>query len=219
MKSVRRRFLRLCLTAILLLVLLITICYVRVSWNARDRLYDSIEALPHHHVALVLGTSRLRDDGTTNWFFEHRMDAAAAIYKAGKADILLVSGDNFKSLKAGSEPEDMMKALLDRGVPLSSIVLDRSGYRTLDSIVRAQKVFGLSDVLIVSQQFHNERALYLADHCGLQAVAYNAADVDGWSGIKIGLRETLARVKMFIDFIVGQEPAFTGDSQPLTLMQ
>jgi SanA protein len=137
------------------------------------------------------------------------MTAAAALYHAGKVDYLLVSGDNHR--RGYDEPTAMRDALVALAVPQSRIVLDYAGFRTLDSIVRAKEVFGQQQFVIVSQRFHNERAIYLATACGLDVVAYNATTVTVGRRDLIWYRETLARVRAVLDAqVLGTRPKFTG---------
>ena len=107
---------------------------------------------------------------------------------------LLVSGPN------GSHgPDQFKRDLVDRSVPPQYITLDQSGGRTLDSVVRAKEVFGQSSMVVVSQRFHCERAMYLADRHGVDLVGFAARDVGGLPGLRARYRETLARVKAFLD--------------------
>jgi SanA protein len=137
------------------------------------------------------------------------MDAAARLYHSGKVEYLLVSGDNHRH--GYDEPTAMREALVARRVPADHIVLDYAGFRTLDSVVRAKEVFGLSSYVLVSQRFHNERALYLAKAFGLDVVAYNAKSVEGVTGDATWFREPLARLRAVLDVrILGTRPRFTG---------
>ena len=102
----------------------------------------------------------------------------------------------------------MKQALISKGVPEDRIVLDYAGFRTLDSVVRAKEVFGNEQFIIISQQFHNERALFLALHNGIKAVGFNAQDVTAYYGFKTRLREYLARTKLFLDLQWGVKPKF-----------
>ena len=122
----------------------------------------------------------------------------------------ILSGDNNK--REYNEPEEMKKALIAQGVPEQAIFLDYAGFRTLDSMVRAKEVFMQDSITVISQHFHNERALYLAEKTGLNAIAYDAKDVPGSHGLKVRLREYLARVKMFIDLLIGKQPHFLGET-------
>ena len=141
------------------------------------------------------------------------IDAAVELYKAGKINYILISGDNRK--EEYNEPEEMKKALMQKGVPEKSIYLDYAGFRTLDSVVRAKEVFGQTRLTIISQRFHNERAIYLAEKNGITAIGFNARDVDVYAGLKTNIRELFARVKMFIDLAIDKQPHFLGEKYKL----
>ena len=132
-----------------------------------------------------------------------------------KISKILISGDN--STKEYDEPESMKQALIAKGVPGEDIVLDYAGFRTLDSIIRAKKIFGQTKLTIISQRFHNERAIYLALENGIDAIGYNAKEIRGsTSFLKTGyLREGLARVKMFLDIWFGKSPKFMGKQEKI----
>lgn len=159
-------------------------------------------------VGLVLGTSKYLTDGRINLYFKYRIDATVDLFKTGKIDYVLVSGDN--SSENYDEPTDFKNELIKRGIPENRIYLDYAGFRTLDSVVRAKKNFGQDNITIISQQFHNERAIYLAEKHGINAIGFNAKDIDGKYGIKVKLREFLARTKAFLDIIFKVEPKFYG---------
>ena len=97
------------------------------------------------------------------------------------------------------------------GIPEKFIYLDYAGFRTLDSVVRAKEVFGQNRLTIISQRFHNERAIYLAEKNGIDAIGYNAQNVNAYAGLKTNIRELLARVKMFIDLGIDKQPHFLGE--------
>lgn len=183
---------------------------VMVKRTAKGLCYDDTAAIPYRRVGLLLGTSKLNRHGGPNPYFTRRIKACAALYHAGKISKVLVSGDN--SRKEYNEPEDMRQALIAAGVPDSCIVLDYAGFRTYDSMVRAKKVFGLDSLTIISQQWHNERALYIASRVGIDAVAFNADDIKSRSTkSRIAVREWLARTKMFFDLLLMRDPHFLGD--------
>lgn len=191
-------------------VVVAMVCDTLVKHNIHGRAYDNIDSLPHNKVGLLLGTSPLDRQGNTNYYFIYRIDAAEELIKSGKIDYILVSGDN--SSVGYDEPTWMRDSLVGRGVPEDRIVLDFAGLRTLDSVVRAKEVFGQDSITIISQLFHNERALYLADHNGINAIAYNAKDVTLWhKWLIIHSREYLARVKMMIDLAINKQPHFLGE--------
>ena len=201
----------LCILAILLglTVLLVVVCDLRVRSYARGRLFDQLASVPHRHAALLLGTSSAFRDGRPNLYFQYRIDAADALMRAGKVDKILVSGDNRH--QSYNEPQMMRRALLSRGVPDSLIVLDYAGFRTLDSVVRAREVFGQDSYIVVSQRFHNERAVFLAARHGIDAVGFNARDVRRLRALRMHARELLARVKVFLDLATHRGPHFLGE--------
>ena len=171
--------------------------------------YSKTSDLPHNKVGLVLGTNKRVKNGNLNYYYYYRINAAEQLYKSKKVDYLLISGDN--SRKTYNEPEMFRQDLIQRGIPDDKIVLDFAGFRTLDSIIRCKEVFNQSSVTVVSQQFHNERALFIAKHKGLKAVAFNAKDIKTRKGLIIQFREKLARVNAFLDvFILRTSPKFLG---------
>lgn len=197
------------------LISFVFICNHIVVETAKGQLYNDTCQIPVNRVGLLLGTSSRLSNGRPNLYFNYRIEATVALFNAGKINRILVSGDN-RQLNY-NEPIKMRQALVAMGVPDSVIIMDYAGIRTLDSVVRAQKVFGQKSITIISQQFHNERALYIARHNGIEAVGFNARDVDTYSGFKTNTRELLARVKMFIDLLTGKEPRHLGD--PIVISQ
>ena len=191
-------------------ILAIVFSHFMVEWYASYWVFDDVKKVPHNRVALILGTSSRLADGSSNLYFKYRIQAAVQLYKAKKADYLLVSGDN--SLAYYNEPMDMKKALMKEGIPENIIFLDYAGFRTLDSVIRANKVFAQAKYTIVSQPFHNKRALFIARQRGINAVAYNARDVSASLGFKTQMRELLARVNVVLDiYILNTQPKFLGE--------
>ena len=210
MKLFRNRFFKWSLGLLVILLAALFICYKKVSHDAVPFLYSDVIAVPYHKAALLLGTSRYLGNGYINQYFQYRIDAAVELYKAGKIKYIIASGDN--SRKEYSEPEDMKLALMEKGIPDSAIVLDYAGFRTFDSIIRAKEIFGQMSYIIISQSFHNERAVYIARHNGIAAVGLNAKDVTARYGFKTRLREVLARVKLMLDVhLFKAEPKFGGE--------
>lgn len=205
----KRKLLRIIIVIALLCTITIIICNRKIKRFADSKTYTEVTAIPHNDVGLLLGTSPKLKNGNNNLYFDYRILAAAELYKARKIRYILISGDNRK--KDYNEPEEMKKALIQKGVPESAIYLDYAGFRTLDSVVRAKEVFGQSRITIISQRFHNERAIYLAEQNGIDAIGYNAQDVNTYAGIKTNARELLARVKMFIDLAIDKQPHFLGE--------
>lgn len=193
----------------LLLLGFILYSNIRIDRYSRNRLYDAVSAVPHYHTALVLGTSPVGKNGGVNLFFRSRIDATVKLYEAGKIDRILVSGDNRK--RGYNEPEEMKKALVDKGIPEEVIFLDYAGFRTFDSVVRAKEVFGQSEFIVVSQRFHNERAVFIAGKKGIKAAGFNASDVRFRYGFTTYVREWFARCKVFLDLLLGKKPHFLGE--------
>lgn len=195
---------------IVLTILGIYFLDLRIEKSTEPFVYDDLYDIPHNQVGLLLGTSKQLRNGHTNLYFKYRIDAAVRLYKANKINFILVSGDN--SLKSYNEPRDMMKALIERGIPQEVIYLDYAGFRTLDSVVRSNKIFGQKRMTVISQKFHNSRAIYIAQHHGIDAIGFNAQDVTLSSGFKTQLREKLARVKAFLDlYLLNKQPKFLGE--------
>lgn len=194
----------------MVMLLGLIIIYYHISGSSAKYLFDTTDELPKTKVAVVLGTSSHLINGNKNRYFEYRMDAAAELYHLKIVEYVLVSGDNRQ--KNYNEPIAMQKALKKRGVPEENIVLDYAGFRTFDSMIRAKEVFGQAEFVVVSQKFHNERAVYIARHSGIDVWGYNASDVEVSAGLKTKLREVLARAKMMLDlYVLNTEPHFLGE--------
>lgn len=185
--------------------------YGYVEYLSHGKTYTSTERISKNKVGLLLGTSPVSSyTKKANPYYYYRIDAAVKLYKSGKIDRILISGDN--STKTYSEPDMMKNDLVKRGVPSNYIYLDFAGFRTLDSVVRAKKVFKLNEFTIISQEFHNERAICLAQWYGIKAIGYNARDISKRKGIMVQIREIFARVKLVLDMIVNKQPRFLGDT-------
>lgn len=182
----------------------------KIPYNTKVFLYENTDSIPASKVALVLGTSKYLRGGYPNPFFTNRIEAAKELYQSGKVKAFVLSGDN--GHYTYNEPRDMKKALVKAGVPDSIIYLDYAGFRTLDSVVRMNKVFGQDTFIVVSQKFHNERAIFLAQQYGLTVYGYNAKDVaSSKASARTMFREKFARVKVFLDIITDKQPKFLGE--------
>ncbi len=182
----------------------------RIRESSRDRIFDRLEDVPERPVGLVLGTAAKVADGRDNLFFRYRVRAAAELFRAGKIRYLLVSGDNGRA--SYDETADMRDALMALGVPAEAIYRDHAGFRTLDSVIRCKRVFGQEAVTIVSQRFHNERALYIARSEGMDAVAYCARDVSVRASPLTYVREYFARAMALCDVhLLRRPPRYLGE--------
>lgn len=198
------------LAATLCLLTLIAVygASVLIRISARGRTYSDTDAIPHRDTGLLLGCSRTLPDGRRNLFFAYRVNAAAQLFHARKINALIVSGDNH--IAGYDEPTDMKNALTEAGIPADRITCDYAGFRTLDSIVRARAIFGQTNITVISQQFHNQRAIYIARHHGIDAIGFNAQEVDAYNSARTRLREHFARVKTVLDMLLHTRPKFLG---------
>lgn len=202
--------------ALILLCIWVTMvpvgAYIVVKVNARHKNFVNTVNVPYNKVGLVLGTSPKMPSGKPNFYFTSRINAAATLYKSGKVSYLLVSGDN--GSKNYDEPTAMRDALIAAGVPAKAIYLDYAGFRTLDSVVRAREIFGQTSITIISHRFHNERAIYIAEHHDMNAVGFcaKAPVLTKRSVMTTLVRESASRVKMFLDFMTGRRPKYLGET-------
>jgi SanA protein len=195
-------------TLIILLPITIFYCNKQVVAASRGKTYTDVSAVPHNHVGLLLGTGKYLNSGYLNPYYKYRIAAAAGLVKAGKVDYLVISGDN--SRIDYNEPEMMRSDLIAQGIDSSHIFLDYAGFRTFDSMVRLKEIFSQNKATIISQEFHNQRALFIAEHLGIDAIGFNARDITGTSGLRTNTREKLARVKVFLDYLFNVQPRFLG---------
>lgn len=183
---------------------------------AARRIFHSTQTIPANDVGLVLGTGKLTGRGNPNLHFTQRIAAAVELFQSGKVRHLLVSGDNH--VQGYDEPTDMRDALVAAGVPTNAITCDYAGFRTLDSIVRADTVFGLTNFTIVTEEFHCPRAIWIARRHGLNVVAFAAPDLSVRWSARVKIREALARTWCAVDlYVLNRQPKFTGPPEKLLL--
>lgn len=213
-KQIFKRYIKRAAVVLAVALLFITAILIFANWkiphDTQNYLYDRVDSIPPQKAALVLGASKHIRGGLPNPYFDNRIAAAFELYTAGKVKSFVMSGDNGR--EGYSEPEDMRDALVALGVPDSIIYLDHAGFRTLDSVVRMKEIFGQDSFVVVSQKFHNERAVFLSQYYGFTAYGYNAKDVAlGRVSYKTIIREKFARVKVFVDLLLNKQPKFLGD--------
>ena len=214
MRISRRALKRLTLAGLAAALLAWGASSLAIEIASAGRVFDSasVAALPHMRAGVVLGCSK-RSRGLRNLYYEGRIAAAAELFKSGKVDCLVVSGDNH--IKAYDEASAMKSSLVECGVPADRIVCDYAGFRTLDSVVRAKKVFGLDSFVVVSQPDHVRRAVFIARGFGCDAYGYAAADVFGRSSYKTRFREQFAKVCAMMDVVIRRKPKFLGPREQL----
>lgn len=201
----KKKIIRFTIIAVTIFVVAVIGCYIVVSGNANGKTYEMAKEVQYNKVGLLLGTSPITPQGEHNYYFDNRIQAAAELYHKGRISHIIASGGDYSRENGCNELTAMRDSLIAHGVPENVITLDDQGLRTLNSIVKAKEIYCLDSVTIISQKYHNERAIWLAEHYGLNAIAYNASTPDITDKrIKNISRELLARVKMFIDLAIGK---------------
>jgi SanA protein len=196
------------LFGIISLVAIIYFCNKMIVNAAKDKMYSDLNKIPFNKVGLLLGTAKYGKHGLNNPYYDYRIEAAINLLKNAKIKYIIISGDN--SRKDYNEPESMRSDLIKGGIDSTNIYLDYAGFRTFDSIIRLKEIFGQDSATIISQQFHNERAIYTASRAGIVAIGFNAKEAGNVQGLETPWRERLARVKTFLDFWVGKKPKYLG---------
>ena len=214
-----KKFIKYLFYLIIIAIVFILSVDLYISSSAKDRIYSSVENVPHRDVGLLLGTAKYVRRGKINYFYKYRIDAAVKLFKSGKVDAILVSGDN--ATPYYNEPIRMRRDLIKKGVPKSKIYLDFAGFRTLDSVIRAKNIFGLKKYTIISQRFHLERALFLARASGADAIGFVAKDFKGTkAAMRMLFREYAARVKAFLDiYVLHTAPKFIGKFEKILIKE
>jgi SanA protein len=200
----RLSFKRLSLILSFLLLTAIVFSDLYIGRISDKKVFTNVGSVPDRRVGLVLGTAKFYN-GRKNLFYEPRISAAAELFHAGKIRAIIVSGSGY------NETKTMKNDLIRFGVPENRIFSDYAGFRTLDSIVRAEEVFGQRDYTIISQEWHCERAMFISDRYSHDSIAYTADDVGGYWGVKLRIREIFARFKAVLDiYILNKQPRFLG---------
>ncbi|EIJ71749.1 hypothetical protein E5Q53_01025 [Haemophilus parahaemolyticus] len=181
---------------------LLIVIDITTSYWVRDRIYTDINKLPNYRTAVVLGTAKYYTTGAPNLYYKYRIETARDLIKQGKVQQLWVSGDN--KTPYYNEPRVMANDLLRQGVQAVQIQQDFAGYRTLDSVIRADKVFRLPPFVVVSQRFHCERAMFIAKTRNIDSVCFVAKYPEGH--FKVRIREFFARAGMVLDYILDRQP-------------
>jgi SanA protein len=203
-------FIKLPLFLVIVGILLVVACNLWVNGSSALSITDDIDKVDPVPVTLVLGTASTLRGGKANLHFKYRIEAAAKLYHAGKTQHFLVSGDN--ATVGYNEPREMRRALVELGVPKEVVTCDFAGFRTLDSVVRAKKVFGQEKLLIVSDDFHTPRAVFIASHYDIDATGFTAQAVPEEISKKTRWRERFARVKVVLDlYFTRTKPKFLGE--------
>lgn len=181
--------------------------------DGAQRLRTEADRFENADCIMVLGC-QVKEDGRLSHMLEDRLKRGVALYKAGAAPKLLMSGDHGRTNY--NEVQAMKQYAIDQGVPAEDIFMDHAGFSTYESVYRARDIFQVKRIIIVSQEYHLYRALYTAKALGLESWGV-ASDYRTYSGqIKRDIREVLARVKDFGLGIFQPEPTYLGDPIPIT---
>ena len=206
----RTRVWRWALYAPILLCVVVLLPAMWVFATADDRLRTTAD-VPRTDVAVVFGAGLLWN-GEPSIFLANRLDAAANLYREGRVNVILVTGDN--SSHHYNEPHSMRHYLTHRGVPADRIVSDYAGFDTWDSCVRAKKIFSVDRAILVSQGFHIRRAVALCQDAGVDSYGVSAADHHDAVWYYGATRELFAASKAAWDAVVEPDPQFLGPKEP-----
>ncbi|MDJ0383875.1 ElyC/SanA/YdcF family protein [Streptomyces sp. G-G2] len=176
--------------------------------SAADRLRTTADA-PAAQVAVVFGAGLW--DGQPTPYLANRLDAAAALYRAGRVKVVLVTGDN--SREEYDEPDAMRAYLVRHGVPDGRIVSDFAGFDTWDSCVRAREIFGVKRAVLVSQGFHIRRAVALCESAGIESYGVGVDQAHDATWYYGGVREVFASGKAALDAVFQPRPHFLGPKE------
>lgn len=190
------------ITAIIAVLILVLPIYV--NYTVKDEIYNQSITIPKKEFAIVLGAG-VKKNGKPGSFLKQRLDDSVDLYNKGIIKKVLVSGDNGE--KSYDEISAMNEYLVNAGIPQNKIFGDYAGFDTYSTMSRASKVFGIKDAVIVTQKFHLNRSVYLAQQKGIKAVGYSSSSK---GQRKYFAREWFATIKSFFDCVISRKPKFLG---------
>ena len=206
-----KKFVKSVLVGTIIITLIIVVALSWIYFSTKEAIYSEISELPYNRVGLIPGCNKYISNGNINYFYVERIESGAKLFREGKIDYILVSGDN--ALASYDEPREMKKSLIEAGVPKENIVADYAGFRTLDTIVRAKEVFLLTELTFISQNFQNQRGVFIGNNRGIDIIAYDVEPIGTKYAYKTQVREIFAKIKMLLDlYILNKEPKFLGDT-------
>ncbi len=211
MKKNNRLYKRLAVWAVALVLLLISMITANIVIGSYAcYTTDRISELQPVHCAILLGTAKWLKGGRRNLYYQYRIMAAAKLYYSGKCRKIIVSGDN--ATMQYNEPMTMKRDLVKIGVKDEDVICDYAGFRTLDSIIRFKEIFGQKKGIVVSQKFHNTRAVYIGRFYGIDLQGFNARDVQVYYGLKTKFREFFSKAMCVLDVhFFYTQPKFLGE--------
>lgn len=199
------------------MAVLIWVAVLLVNWRVdsigKPKIYRDLSQVPQSHTAIVLGAS-VYANGKLSPILKDRVDSALELYKAGKVKRFLLSGDH------GQDNYDEVSTMKDylngKGIPDEDIFLDHAGFDTYDSMFRADYIFKVDSAIVVTQNFHLPRALYISDRLGLNFIGYSADKRKYQSIESLEHRENIANIKAFWEVLINKKPTYLGDEIPIT---
>jgi SanA protein len=192
---------------------MVLIVNLRVNWKSNKYIFDNVQQVPECYTAIVLGAFVYKSGNPSN-ILQDRLDVAIELYKNKKVKRFLLSGDHGQV--GYDEVNNMMKYLLDNGVDTVDIFLDHAGFDTYNSMVRAKEIFQVKDAVIVTQEFHLPRAVYIARSKGLNAYGIKADKRNYASINRLKFREIIANMKAFYELLINKNPRYLGEKIPIT---
>ncbi|HDR1022046.1 TPA: YdcF family protein [Pasteurella multocida] len=208
--SLKRAF-RYLIAAFLCFIVSLVVIDQAIGFYVRNQIYTDVNKLPYRPYGVVLGTSKYFGQNSINLFYHNRLLSTYELFSAGKVDYLLLSGDN--RTHQYNEPRTMFKDLKKMGIPTEFMYMDFAGFRTLDSVIRADRVFKAHSFTIITQKFHCERALFIAKYHNIDAICFAANYPQGYHFVRF--REFFARLQLLWDLLIEKEPHFLGQPEPL----
>ncbi len=201
-----------CTTILLVGILATAILFFTINQNAKDLTYSTLDRLPDAHTVIVLGAS-VKSNGNLSVMLRDRVESALFLYNEGKVKRFLLSGDN--GTPHYNEPQAMKRYLIERGVPEDHIYLDYAGFDTYDSIYRSKAVFEVNSAIIVTQEFHLPRALYIASKLDLDYLGYTGDKRIYAQQEYNSKREFLANIKAYLELAFSKQPTYLGSKIPV----
>lgn len=212
MKSIKKIFCYVTILGILLFILIFFVNYKILSF-ASPYIYQNQNQVPVAQAVLVLG-AKVKTNGSLSSILEDRAQTALELYQAKKVEKILVSGDH--GTKTYDEVNALKKYFLEKGVPATDLFLDHAGFDTYDSMYRARDIFHANSLIVVTQNFHLPRAVYIGKSLGENVLGLSADKHVYVGALRMEIREVLARVKAYFSVLLYLKPKFLGPAIPLT---
>ena len=212
MKKIKLLIKPLLVLATSILILLI-IANVVVFYQSKNYIYSEVSEVPTCYTAIVLG-AKVNANGVPSDYLQDRLDLAVELYRDNKITRFLLSGDHGQT--SYDEVNNMKAYLLDQGINSADIFLDHAGFDTYNTMVRASKIFQVKDAIIVTQEFHLPRAVFIARSKGIEAYGIKADKREYRAMKTLKIREALAKVKAFAEVVINKNPRYLGNQIPIT---